>query len=160
MEPITTSKSREVLLLIPNLHVSGVRNLSNYITFRKYLMQLNMNIESEIWDDKFEKEVNSILINEVIPAVEEFQNECKRIWERMFGGIAKKLIGTGSIAGLSSFYVSFFTGFSWIDLFIKGCGLAAPIVLPNVIDYALEKRNLKRKNTLSYLIDFKKKSQT
>lgn len=133
-------------------------NSDNYITFRKYLMQLNLNIESEIWDEKFEKELITILVGKVIPAVDEFQNECKRIWEKMFGSIAKKLIGSGSVVGLSSFFVSFFTGFSWIDLFIKGCGLAAPIVLPNVIDYSLEKRNLKRKNALSYLIDFKKNS--
>ena len=126
-----------------------------YINFRKYLMKLNTNIESETWNDDFEKEINNILINEVIPAVDQFQNECKRIWEKMFGSIAKKLIGTGSIAGLSSFLISFFTGFSWIDLFVKGCGLAAPIVLPNVIDYALEKRNLIRKNSLVYLIDLK-----
>lgn len=126
-----------------------------YITFRKYLMKLNTNIESETWNDEFEKEINTILINEVIPAVDQFQNECKRIWENMFGSIAKKLIGTGSMAGLSSFLISFFTGYSWIDLFVKGCGLAAPIVLPNVIDYALEKRNLTRKNSLAYLIDLK-----
>lgn len=126
-----------------------------YINFRKYLMKLNTNIESETWNDDFEKEINNILINEVIPAIDEFQNECKRIWEKMFGSIAKKLISTGSIAGLSIFLISFFTGFSWIDLFVKGCGLAAPIVLPNVIDYALEKRNLTRKNSLAYLIDLK-----
>ena len=96
----------------------------------------------------------SILINEVIPVADEFQNECKRIWEKMFGGIAKNLIRAGSIAGLSNFFISFFTG-SWIDLIVKGCGLATPIVLSHVIDYALEKRNLKRKNAFSYLIDFR-----
>ena len=120
-----------------------------YLSFRKYLMKLNLIIESETWDEKHEKEFDSILIKEVIPAVDEFQKESQRIWEKMFGKIAKKVIEAGSITGLSSFLLSLFTGYSWIDLFVKGCGLATPIVVPNLIDYALEKEILNVRTRLA-----------
>lgn len=127
-----------------------------YSNFRKYLMKLNSQIEAKVWDEPLQKEIEGILHQEVVPAVDRFQNECKRIWEKMFGGIVKRTIEVVSAAASTGFVISYFAGVSWVDVLAKGCGVMAPIVLPPVIDYALEKRNLKRQNSIAYLMHLKR----
>lgn len=119
-----------------------------YEAFRKYLMKLNYQIETKPFDSAFEGEIKKIIIEEVIPEADKFRNECTRIWEKMFGGFAKNVV----VAPISSFVLSLFTGVSWLEILAKGCAL---VVVPPLIDFALEQRHIKRTNSLSYLMKFK-----
>lgn len=120
-----------------------------YDRFRKYLVKLNYQIESNVFDDKFEEELNKVILTEVLVEADKFKSECKTIWEKMFGGLLKNVTS----APIGSILLSLFSGMSWSDILTKGCGL---IVLPPLLNAALEQRKLNRLNSLSYLMGFGK----
>ena len=121
----------------------------HYDRFRQYLMKLNSEIEVNVFNEKFKKELNRLIDQEVIPEAEKFKSECSRIWEKMFGSISKGVakFATGSLI------VSLLTGISWLEILTKGC---AVVLVPTLVDYALENRNIKRSNSLTYLMQLKK----
>lgn len=73
----------------------------------------------------------------------------------MFGEIVKAAVKRASQAASAGLALSCFTGLSWFDLFVKGCAVAAPLVVPPVLDYRRESKEIRRQNALSYLLDFR-----
>lgn len=132
------------------------RTRSLYEDFRKYLLRLNMKLEFDVFNEYSKNEIEKTLKTEVMPLAESYTKESLRIWEEMIGGMLKKAIPSTPIAGVSSLFVSYFIGVSWLDFCITGCGLATYVAGADLIDYALKTRNLKRQNSLSYLMKFKK----
>ena len=116
-----------------------------YEKFRKYLMKLNYQIESNSFDSKFQNELKKLIIGEVIPEADKFKEGCIEIWEKMFGGMLKNV----SVMPIGSTIVSYYTGKSWLEILAEGC-LAG--IVPPLIDAALEYRKVKRQNSLSYLL--------
>ena len=100
-------------------------------------------------------ELDKLIAQGVIPEALRFQAECKRVWEKMFGEIGKAAVKGASQAAFAGLALSYFTGLSWLDLFVKGCAVAAPLVVPPVLDYRRESKEIRRQNALSYLLDFR-----
>jgi hypothetical protein len=132
------------------------RTRSLYEDFRKHLLRLNMKLEFDVFNEYSKNEIEKTLKTEVLPLAESYTKESLRIWEKMIGGMIKKAITSTSIVGVSSLIASCFIGASWLDLCVKGCGFTSLVVSHDLIDYALKTRNLKRQNSLSYLMKFKK----
>ncbi len=127
----------------------------SYNNFRAYLLKIDSRLESEAWNPSLKDELDRLIAQEVIPEALRFQAECKRIWEKMFGEIVKAAVKRASQVASAGLALSCFTGLSWFDLFVKGCAVAAPLVVPPVLDYRRENKEIRRQNALSYLLDFR-----
>jgi hypothetical protein len=127
-----------------------------YASFRSHLLALQSKLDSEEWSDQLEQEVDRVLRQEVIPLAREFENESSRIAEQFFGDIYKEAVKSIGPATVGTVALNALLGLSWGEILVLGCSLMATRVLPHLRDFYQEKRNLRRKNALTYLMELRK----
>jgi hypothetical protein len=118
---------------------------------RNYIAELTSAIESEVWDDKFEKEVNKIVHQKIVPEVQKAKHTTMEIYEKLFGKLAKKAI----VALAPTMGASVFAGLLWPAMLTIGSAAVLGTALPDLIDAYVEERK-SRRNALTYLLEIAK----
>lgn len=127
-----------------------------YGSFRSHLLMLQSKLDSEDWSDELEREVDRMLHQEVIPLAREFEIESSRIAEDFFGNIYKEIVKSIPSTTVSTIALNALLSLTWAEILVLGCSLVAAKVFPHLRDFYQEKRNLRRRNALTYLIELKR----
>jgi hypothetical protein len=111
-----------------------------------YIAELTAHIESEIWDEQFEVEVQKIVYEKILPEARKTEEEALAVYEQLFGSLAKKAVTilTPTTAA------SIFAGLSIPQLLLVGSASVLGTVTSDLIDAYLAKRK-SRRNVLTYL---------
>jgi hypothetical protein len=128
-------------------------NRESYAAFRSHLLRLHAKLDVEDLTEDADREIAKVLREDVIPLAEEFQRETKRLGEELLGELYKK--ATAGFGGMGAIDVALraLGGLTWAEILLQGCGVVAGSVLPPLRDHFQEKRNLKRRNALAYLME-------
>src|SRR5260370_2895133 len=94
-----------------------------------------------------------LLATEVVPKLQQFENEMKSVRDRLFGDLLKKL----SMSEVPTLILSRVAGLSLGDAAALFAGALLPAV-PAVVDYFQKTAEVKRKHSQSYLIDLAKQA--
>jgi hypothetical protein len=114
---------------------------------KQYIAEITSQIESEVWDDRFQAEVQKIVYGKIVPEAQEAQNEALEIYEKLFGELAKK-----AVAALTpTLGVGIFAGLTFSQILLAGSASILGSVFPDLLDVYLARKKLQR-NSVAYLL--------
>lgn len=123
--------------------------------FRNYLREVQHKIESEPATPEFQQEVERLLDLEILPTAKEYRDSLNRSWEKLIGRIEVR--GAQAIAALAAIVL---VEVPFEQLLTVGAATAgAGWFAQPVVDFINERREVTRKNGLSYLLRFSKSAK-
>jgi hypothetical protein len=116
--------------------------------FLEHVVSLEARQSTIPFSTEYSSEVQKIVKSEILPAAREFRNQLEKIYDDLFGKVAK-----GALAYLgSSAALELFGDISWQNL-LRLAGVAGAAVAGQAIDARNEVRSVKRECAISYLLD-------
>ncbi|MEM9149564.1 MAG: hypothetical protein AAGB19_03820 [Cyanobacteria bacterium P01_F01_bin.3] len=128
---------------------NACREASNRL--RIYIGELASQIETEPWTDEFEKDMQKLLHQKILPEAQKAKDKGTEIYEKLFSKIIKR---SASVL-TPTLSTSIFTGLTLPLMLAVGSAAALGSILPDVIDALLEERTFRR-NSLLYLLKLNK----
>jgi hypothetical protein len=114
--------------------------------------RLTSTIQASVWSPEFEQEMTKMIDKDILPEIQAAQDKILASYEKMFGGLLKKAVGSIT----PTFAVSFWAGLSTGQILSLSCAAAAgalTIALPEIVDMWQARREASR-NSLSFLVRF------
>jgi hypothetical protein len=102
---------------------------------------------AETEPEKISNQIRTIIAKEVAPKVIQYRNEMVSVRDKLFGDLIKTIV-KWEVPSLSLAYVGEFS----LSVALAFFSAAAVPAVPSVVDYFQGRRELARKNSLSYLI--------
>jgi hypothetical protein len=116
--------------------------------FLEHLAALEAKLTGVPAGGDYSEVIKKIIDTEIRPAAKEFANKLDTIYDKLFGGLLKGVVGyMGTSAA-----VQIFGDLSWPNL-LKLAGVAGAYIGTKAIDAVVEKRTASRESALSYLLD-------
>lgn len=122
--------------------------------FRDYLFSLESAMENEPWDEKFIKELNSLVNGKILPDVRKLRDEKTEIWEKLFGQ-AVKSVATVKV-GAPIVTLMLYPGITFMEIVAYSTSIVSGAVMPALTDAWQEERR-HRRNALFFLMNFPKR---
>ncbi len=119
--------------------------------FQSYLWQLEAQISSEPWDEKFSKEIDRLVKTEIIPEAQRIRERKIEIWEKLFGQALKSAVPISS----ALLGITLVAGLSFGEILLYSTGIMGAANLKPLIDAWQEERKLRR-NALFFLLRFRR----
>ena len=115
---------------------------------RGYIGELAAQIESEPWDEGFEKELQKTVHQKILPEARRATDSGRAVYEKMFGSLVKR----AGAAMTPTLGVSILAGLTFPAILAVGSAAALGAALPDMIDAYVAQRE-SRRNALTYLLD-------
>lgn len=106
---------------------------------------------AETEPDKIEKRIRALIASDITPKILQYKNDMMSARDKLFGDLIKKIV-TWEMPSLMLAYVGEFSLNRALTVFAA----AATPAVPAIVDYYQNRRELVRKNSLSYLIGLTK----
>jgi hypothetical protein len=117
---------------------------------KSFIGELASQIESEPMTDEFEKEIQKLIHQKVLPEAQKAKDKGIDIYEKLFGKLGKKV----AAALTPTLGASIFAGLTTPVMLAVASAAALGAILPDLVDALVEERAMHR-NVLSYLLELK-----
>lgn len=122
-------------------------NIDTFARLKEYIGELVSQLESEPWTQEFEREVQGIVHQRIVPEARRAKDKGIDVYEKLFGKLAKRT----SFALTPALVASVLADLSLSAMLVAGSAATFGAVLPDLIDTVVEKRTANR-NSLTYLL--------
>jgi hypothetical protein len=120
-------------------------------SFLEYLSTLAAKVNTLLAESDYHRSISALIETDVRPAAREYRNALSGIRDKVFGAVAKDILGVAGATGA----IQIFGNLSWMDV-LKMTGIGGAMLAKAAIDGIVEKRKAKRECALSYLLDLNK----